>query len=75
MAKKQWKNAEVIWDNDSDPDNAGWIVSVDEVDGDSTTHINYAPHPDYYHADADADTDEILQATARWEGAGVEGKL
>ena len=72
MAKKIWKNAEVVWDENSDPSNPGWVIKADEVEGDGeTTPMTWSPHPDYYHADADADKAEILAATAYWESATI----
>lgn len=73
MAKRTWTNAQVIWDTDSDPKNPGWVVKVDEVDSDGYLQpMTFAPAPGVYHADRNANTDEILRATAKWESAEIK---
>jgi hypothetical protein len=73
MAKRIWTNAEVIWDADSAPQNPGWVVKVDEIDSDGHLQsMTFGVHPDYSYAGPDADTDEVLRATAKWESAEIK---
>jgi hypothetical protein len=53
--KKQVHQAQVIWDERSDPQNPGWVV---RIRGDI-----YAPAPRYYHVPADAEYN-MLRAMA-----------
>lgn len=73
MAKRIWTNPQVVWDADSDPKNPGWVVKVDEVESDGHLQsMTFGCAPETDHANPDADTDEILRATAKWESAEIQ---
>lgn len=69
MKKRLWKNAKAIWDETSSPSNSGWVIRVDEINGDEITPMYYAPAPDVYYKGKNADKNEIIQETAKWENA------